>query len=60
MRKATGSPKVVLDEAEEGFIIRLPGSLLFKPGSAKIENEDAILFLKRIALIIAKLPKIYI
>ncbi len=57
MLKATGSPQVVLEEAEEGFIIRLPGALLFKPGSAKIENEDAILFLKRIALIIDRLPK---
>ncbi len=57
MLKSAGSPEVTLEEAEKGFIIRLPGALLFKPGSAKIENEDAILFLKRIALIIEKLPK---
>ncbi len=55
--KATGSPQVTLEEAESGFTIRLPGALLFKPGSAQIENQDAILFLKRIALIIEKLPK---
>jgi len=55
--KATGSPQVTLEEAESGFTIRLPGALLFKKGSAKIENQDAILFLKRIALIIEKLPE---
>jgi chemotaxis protein MotB len=57
MLKTSGSPEISLDEAEDGFIIRLPGSLLFKPGSAVIENEDAILFLKRIALIINRLPQ---
>ncbi|WP_331773953.1 flagellar motor protein MotB [Sulfurospirillum sp. 1612] len=57
MLKATGSPQVVLEESQKGFVIRLPGALLFKPGSAVIENEDAILFLKRISLIIEKLPK---
>jgi len=55
--KATGSPQVTLEEAESGFTIRLPGALLFKPGSARIENQDAILFLKRIALIIERLPE---
>ncbi len=57
MMKTPGAPEVTLDEAEDGFILRLPASLLFKAGSAKIENDDAILFLKRISLIIAKLPK---
>ena len=49
-------PSVSLEEAEEGFIIKLPASLLFKAGSATIENEDALLFLKRIALIVQELP----
>jgi chemotaxis protein MotB len=49
--------EVTLHESEDGFMIRLPAKLLFKAGEAKIENEDAILFLKRIALIIDKLPK---
>ncbi len=57
MLKSTGSPEVTLEDSQSGFIIRLPGALLFKPGSATIENEDAILFLKRIALIIQKLPQ---
>jgi chemotaxis protein MotB len=55
MEKGTG-PAITLEEAEAGFVIQLPASLLFKPGSATIYNEDALLFLKRIALIIAELP----
>jgi chemotaxis protein MotB len=55
--QASGSPQVTLEEAQSGFTIRLPGALLFKKGSAKIENQDAILFLKRVALIIEKLPE---
>lgn len=49
-------PAISVEEAQEGFVIELPASLLFKPGSATIENEDALLFLKRIALIIEELP----
>jgi len=56
MTKMASGPTVTMEEGEEGFMLRLPSSLLFKPGSAKIENEEAILFLRRIALIIEKLP----
>jgi len=55
MGKGNG-PAITLEEAQEGFVIELPASLLFKPGSATIENEDALLFLKRVALIIEELP----
>jgi len=55
MEKGHGS-SISLDEAQEGFVIELPASLLFKSGSATIENEDALLFLKRVALIIEELP----
>jgi chemotaxis protein MotB len=51
------SSEITLQESEDGFMIRLPAKLLFKSGNAMIENEDAVLFLKRIALIIDKLPK---
>ena len=47
---------ISLSDSEEGFVIKMPASILFKPASAKIYNEDAILFLKRVALIISKLP----
>ena len=57
MLKTTGSPDIVLEEAEKGFLLRLPATLLFAPGDARIINDDAILFLKRIALIVQKLPK---
>ena len=54
--KATGKPEVSLKESEDGFIVRLPSALLFKEGSAAIDNDDAILFLKRIAMIARMLP----
>ena len=50
-------PAVTLEEAQEGFVIKMPAALLFKEGSATIENQDALLFLKRTALIIQELPK---
>ncbi len=55
MKKGHGEA-ISLEESQDGFVIHLPASLLFKTGSAKIENEDALLFLKRIALIIDQLP----
>lgn len=55
MEKGHG-PSISVEEAQEGFVIELPASLLFKPGSATIDNDDALLFLKRIALIIEELP----
>ncbi len=57
MLQTSGGPEIQIKEAEDGFIIRLPDGLLFKPGSAVIQNADAILFLKRIALIVKKLPE---
>ena len=55
MEKGHG-PAISVEEAQEGFVIQLPASLLFKSGSATIENEDALLFLKRVALIVEELP----
>jgi len=56
--KSAKGPNITLEEGEEGFFIRLPADITFKSGSAKISNEDAMLFLKRIALIIkGYLPK---
>jgi chemotaxis protein MotB len=49
-------PAISLEEGEEGFLIRLPADISFKNGSAVIENQDSILFLKRLALIIKTLP----
>lgn len=47
---------ITLEEAQDGFVIELPASLLFKSGSATIESQDTLLFLKRMALIIEELP----
>lgn len=57
MLQSSGSPKASIEESQDGFTIQLPASLLFKPDSAEITNEDALLFLRRIALIIKKMPK---
>ncbi len=51
-----GATPVALEESEKGFLLRLPAELLFKPGEASIDNTDALLFLKRIAMIIHRLP----
>jgi chemotaxis protein MotB len=51
-----GSPKVTMDDAEKGFVVRLPSALLFQDKSTQIEDDDALLFIKRIALIIKKSP----
>lgn len=56
MMEQTQGPAITVEEAQEGFVIKLPAALLFKAGSATIENQDALLFLKRIALIIEELP----
>lgn len=55
MEKGHG-PAISMEESQEGFVIELPSALLFKAGSAEIYNEDALLFLKRIALIIDEMP----
>lgn len=54
---ASGSPEVSFEESEDGFIIRLPASLLFEKGKATLQNDDAILFLRRISMVIDKLPE---
>lgn len=54
--KASNSQEISLDEAEQGFIIRLPASILFEKDSATINNQDGLLFIKRIAMIMSKMP----
>jgi chemotaxis protein MotB len=56
MQQSAQGTEATLEESEDGFVIKLPSQLLFKAGSAKIESEDSILFLKRIALIVQSLP----
>lgn len=50
------SQAITIEDSEDGFVVKLPASTLFKPGRAKIDNQDAILFLRRIALIIDSMP----
>ncbi|MBA1437381.1 MAG: OmpA family protein [Epsilonproteobacteria bacterium] len=55
MEKQQG-PEISVEEAQEGFVIKMPAALLFKTGSASIDNQDTLLFLKRMALLIDEMP----
>lgn len=56
MTESKGGAAVKLEEAEEGFTIHLPSSILFESGEVKVTNQDAILFLKRLALMVDNMP----
>ena len=47
----------VLEQIEQGIILRLPADLLFEAGEASLSNEEMITYVRRIAEIINKLPK---
>lgn len=57
MTKVSQGPSTVMEEGDEGFVIRLPAKTLFESGSAEVKDEDSLTFLKRIAQIVARLPK---
>jgi chemotaxis protein MotB len=56
IKKNEDGANIFIQNSETGFIINLPASLLFQKNSAKITNQDALLLLKRIVLIIDKMP----
>jgi len=47
---------VTIQESEDGFVMRLPSTLLFEGKDAQIVYQDARLFLKRVAMIARKMP----
>jgi chemotaxis protein MotB len=47
---------VTITESEDGFVMRLPSKLLFEGKNADINFEDAKLFIRRIAMIVKKMP----
>lgn len=49
-------PSNIVDDGSEGFILRFSGKLLFEKGETTLYNEEEILFLKRLALILQKMP----
>lgn len=49
-------PSNIIDDGSEGFILRFSGKLLFEKGETTLKNEEEILFLKRLALILQKMP----
>ncbi|WP_104721973.1 flagellar motor protein MotB [Helicobacter mesocricetorum] len=54
--KVSLGPSSIIDDGTEGFILRFHGKLLFEPDDYSITNVDEILFLKRLALILQKIP----
>ncbi|PAF41877.1 flagellar motor protein MotB [Helicobacter sp. 11S03491-1] len=46
----------ILEQIEQGVVLKLPANLIFKQGSADISNSDMIMYIKRISQIIKKLP----
>ncbi|MGM0624141.1 MAG: flagellar motor protein MotB, partial [Campylobacterota bacterium] len=56
MIESQGGVSMTVEEAQEGFTIQLPSSILFEEGEARITNEDAILFLRRLALMFENMP----
>ncbi|PAF48413.1 flagellar motor protein MotB [Helicobacter sp. 12S02634-8] len=46
----------VLEQVEQGVVLQLPANLLFKPAEANISSSDMMMYIKRIAQIIKKLP----
>lgn len=47
----------VLEQVEEGVVLKLPTNILFPISSDRLEDKDSMLFLQRIVQIIKKLPK---
>ncbi|WRC39693.1 flagellar motor protein MotB [Helicobacter pylori] len=53
-RKGEGS---VLEQIDQGSVLKLPSSLLFENATSDAINQDMMLYIERIAKIIQKLPK---
>ena len=57
MIEKMNSGEGALEQKIDGAILKLPTTMLFAPGLAEIINSDSMLFVKRVADIIAMLPK---
>ncbi|GHS89277.1 chemotaxis protein MotB [Campylobacterota bacterium] len=57
IRRKGGAETVQVQEAIQGFVIRLPAGILFRPGSVSVISADAKLLLKRIAMLTNQMPK---
>ncbi|WP_027327169.1 flagellar motor protein MotB [Helicobacter pametensis] len=47
----------ILEQVEEGVVLKLPTNILFPINSDKLEDKDSLLFLQRIVEIIKRLPQ---
>jgi chemotaxis protein MotB len=56
IKRQGGEETIQIKEAIDGFMIQLPASLLFRSGRAEIVSADALLLLKRIAILTDTMP----
>lgn len=54
--KVSLGPSNIIDDGSDGFILRFNGKLLFDKNEVMLTDADEILFLKRVALILQKMP----
>ncbi|MCI5968678.1 OmpA family protein [Helicobacter sp.] len=54
--KTSLGPSNIIDDGSEGFILRFNGKLLFDENETGLNDADEMLFLKRLALILQKMP----
>ncbi|MDY3113387.1 MAG: flagellar motor protein MotB [Helicobacter sp.] len=55
--KVSLGPSSIIDDGSEGFILRFSGKLLFNEGATNLSDYDSVMFLKRLALILQKMPE---
>lgn len=54
--KVSLGPSNVVDDGSDGFILRFSGKLLFDEGETTLYDADEFLFLRRLALILQRMP----
>ena len=50
MIKTADGPSIILEESQDGFLLRIPDDLLFDTGGSAIKNKEGILFLQRLSM----------
>lgn len=54
--KVSLGPSNIVDDGSDGFILRFSGKLLFSEGETTLYDADEFLFLRRLALILQRMP----
>lgn len=50
MIKTADGPSIILEESQDGFLLRIPNDLLFDTGGSTIKDKEGILFLQRLSM----------